>query len=53
MLGYGLRICRDTLVYHEGSASFRIGGEAAQQALIARNRALFIEKWQADPAWFH
>jgi len=53
MHGYGLRICRDTLVWHEGSASFRLGGEAAQQALIARNRALFIEKWRADPAWFH
>jgi len=53
MHGYGLRICRDTLVWHEGSASFRIGGEAAQRALIARNRELFIAKWQADPEWFH
>jgi GT2 family glycosyltransferase len=53
MHGYGLRICRDTLVWHEGSASFRRGGEEAQQALIARNRALFIGKWGADPAWFH
>jgi GT2 family glycosyltransferase len=53
MHGFGLRICRDTLVWHEGSASFRLGGEAAQQALIARNRELFIAKWQADPAWFH
>ncbi|HUC94113.1 MAG TPA: glycosyltransferase family 2 protein [Paenibacillus sp.] len=52
MLGYGLRLCRDTLVHHAGSASFRQVEPGKLQALIERNRRLFMEKWNVDPAAF-
>src|SRR5690606_9635099 len=47
MLGFGLRICRDTHIYHAGSASFRQRA-AELETLIQRNRRLFIEKWNVD-----
>lgn len=53
MHGFGIRICRDTLVYHEGTVSFRQAGEAELQALVERNRRRFTEKWGIDPLTYH
>ncbi|MBJ6363823.1 glycosyltransferase family 2 protein [Paenibacillus sp. GCM10012307] len=47
-LGYKLLICRDALIHHEGSVSFREHDQSHLQALLKRNRELFIEKWQVD-----
>ena len=47
--GYRLLICRNALIYHEGSASFRKTGAASQQALVERNYRLFLDKWRQDP----
>jgi len=47
--GFGLLMCRDCLIHHEGSASFKQYGTAAMQQLVERNRRLFMEKWQVDP----
>ncbi len=52
MLGFGLRICRDVYIYHAGSASFKLGRADELESLIQRNRQLFIEKWNVDPAWY-
>ncbi|MBD3920046.1 glycosyltransferase family 2 protein [Paenibacillus sp. PR3] len=52
MNGYGLMMCRDALIYHEGSASFRQQSEETVQQLLARNRQLFIDKWSIDPSTF-
>ncbi|MFC4099613.1 glycosyltransferase family 2 protein [Paenibacillus xanthanilyticus] len=52
MLGFGLYMCRSVFVHHQGSASFKRGEAAALAQLIERNRGLFIEKWQVDPAQF-
>lgn len=52
MNGFGLLMCHDVLVYHQGSASFKRGNPEELQALIARNRGLFVEKWQIDPTIF-
>ncbi len=50
-LGYGLRICRDTYIYHEGGAGFRPCHTAEPQELLRRNRRIFIDKWDVDPDW--
>jgi len=50
MLGFGLRICRDAYIYHAGSASFKHRDAGGLQALLERNRRIFIEKWNVDPA---
>jgi len=52
MHGYRLLIAGDTLVHHEGSASFRREPGDRWQELVERNRKLFIDKWQTDPAAF-
>ncbi|EFM08966.1 glycosyl transferase family 2 [Paenibacillus curdlanolyticus YK9] len=52
MHGYGLLLCRDALVYHEGSASFRHTDQDALSQLLAANRQKFIDKWGIDPNTF-
>ncbi|MFB9330241.1 glycosyltransferase family 2 protein [Paenibacillus aurantiacus] len=52
MLGFGLYMCRSVFVHHQGSASFKRGDSSELAQLIERNRRLFIEKWQVDPAQF-
>ncbi|MCC3377311.1 glycosyltransferase family 2 protein [Cohnella sp. REN36] len=49
--GYGLLICPDALIHHEGSATFRSDPEA-QQKLVERNYQLFVDKWHVDPHAF-
>ncbi|PZD95132.1 glycosyltransferase family 2 protein [Paenibacillus sambharensis] len=51
-LGCRMLMCRDTLVHHTGSASFNRTDRQELQALLERNRKLFIEKWNTDPAQF-
>ncbi|MCK8490132.1 glycosyltransferase family 2 protein [Paenibacillus sp. MBLB2552] len=51
-LGYRLLICGDTLVYHEGSSSFRAQHPEGWNELLERNRLRFIEKWGVDPWQF-
>lgn len=48
--GYRLLICRDALVHHEGSATFRELGDEALRALVERNRGIYIDKWNTEPA---
>lgn len=50
--GYRLLIAGDCLVHHEGSASFRQVYNTGLQALVERNRLVFMEKWNVDPAKF-
>lgn len=50
--GFGLLICPDALIHHEGSASFAREGAEAQQRLVERNYRLFLDKWQVDPRAF-
>ena len=50
--GYGLIVCHDALIYHEGSASFRRQGAEYQQRIVERNYRLFKDKWQLDPHVF-
>ena len=52
LLGYKLLIAGDTLIHHEGSASFKQVYNGGWQELVERNRKLFIEKWNVDPAVF-
>ncbi|WP_339323798.1 glycosyltransferase family 2 protein [Paenibacillus sp. FSL W8-0194] len=52
LAGYRLLICRDVLVHHRGSVSFRQAQPEQLQALIERNYRLFIEKWHFDPRQF-
>ncbi|MWC28658.1 glycosyltransferase family 2 protein [Paenibacillus sp. MMS18-CY102] len=52
MNGYGLLLCRDVLVYHEGSASFRHTDQDALAQLLAANRQKFVDKWGIDPSAF-
>ncbi|CAM4332750.1 glycosyltransferase family 2 protein [Paenibacillus tarimensis] len=51
-LGCRMLMCKDTLVHHAGSASFNLRGQQELQALVDRNRRLFIEKWKTDPVQF-
>lgn len=51
-LGYRLLVCGDTLVYHEGSASFKAQHPEGWNELLERNRLRFIEKWGVDPWQF-
>ncbi|BBI35024.1 glycosyltransferase family 2 protein [Cohnella abietis] len=50
--GYSLLVCHDTLIYHEGSASFKREGIAEQQLLVERNYRMFMDKWHVDPRSF-
>lgn len=50
--GYKLLVCRDVLIHHEGSASFKRDYPDGWQELIDRNHQLFIDKWQVDPHQF-
>jgi GT2 family glycosyltransferase len=50
--GYRLMIAGDTFLFHHGSQSFSREGNEAHQALIARNKQKFIEKWGEDPEKF-
>ncbi|MCJ8013900.1 glycosyltransferase family 2 protein [Paenibacillus sp. KQZ6P-2] len=47
--GYTLLICKDVLVHHRGSASFKRSNPEKLQALIDRNFRLFMDKWNFDP----
>lgn len=47
--GYRLLMCRDTFIYHKGSASFKAENPEGWDVLIKRNRQLFIDKWGIDP----
>ncbi len=50
--GFGLLVCHDALIYHEGSASFKREGSQEQAHLVERNYRLFMDKWQLDPRAF-
>ncbi|SFJ03319.1 Glycosyltransferase, GT2 family [Paenibacillus sp. UNC496MF] len=52
MHGFGLLMCRDVFVHHQGSASFKRNDALELQRLVERNRSQFIAKWQVDPANF-
>ncbi|MCM3785879.1 glycosyltransferase family 2 protein [Neobacillus mesonae] len=52
LAGYRLLVCGDTLVHHEGSASFRKSGSVELQQLVLRNREIFISKWNVNPLDF-
>jgi GT2 family glycosyltransferase len=51
-LGFGLRICRDTYIYHVGGASFNESRTGALEELLRRNRRIFMDKWNVDPEWY-
>ncbi|MEK4512546.1 glycosyltransferase family 2 protein [Paenibacillus anaericanus] len=50
--GYRLLISGDTLVYHAGSASFKVNFPDGWNSLMERNRELFIAKWGVNPLQF-
>ncbi|XID95713.1 glycosyltransferase family 2 protein [Paenibacillaceae bacterium WGS1546] len=50
--GYGLIVCHDALIYHEGSASFKRAGAERQAQLVERNYRMFVDKWHLDPRSF-
>ncbi|MBB3113636.1 GT2 family glycosyltransferase [Paenibacillus phyllosphaerae] len=52
MHGFSLYMCPRVFVHHEGSASFKRDNPQAVTQLVERNRRLFQEKWQVDPAQF-
>ncbi|MFC4779326.1 glycosyltransferase family 2 protein [Paenibacillus sp. GCM10023252] len=52
MNGYQLRICRDVLVHHLGSASFKRQAPLELERLVETNRQRYIDKWSIDPAVF-
>lgn len=52
LAGYRLMIAGDTFIFHHGSASFSREEQQRVQALIERNRQLFMAKWQVDPSVF-
>jgi GT2 family glycosyltransferase len=52
MHGFSLLVCHDTLIHHEGSASFRREGSEAQMQLVERNYRMFMDKWKIDPRAF-
>lgn len=52
MHGYSLLVCHDTLIYHEGSASFKREGTHKQHEIVERNYQMFKDKWQIDPRLF-
>ncbi|RXZ81212.1 glycosyltransferase family 2 protein [Paenibacillaceae bacterium] len=51
--GYQLLLCRNVLVHHEGHASFSKHNAQHIKHLLERNKQLFMDKWQVDPALFH
>ncbi len=50
--GFSLLVCHDTLIYHEGSATFIREGIEQQQRLVERNYQMFMDKWHIDPRAF-
>ncbi len=50
--GFRLLICKDTFIYHEGSASFRETEPQEWELLIENNRKRFMDKWGVDPRQF-
>ncbi|WP_136608391.1 glycosyltransferase family 2 protein [Paenibacillus dokdonensis] len=50
--GFRLLICKDVLVHHRGSASFKQSQPEELKALINRNHRLFMDKWHFDPREF-
>jgi GT2 family glycosyltransferase len=52
MHGFSLIVCHDSLIYHEGSASFKREGVIEQQLLVERNYRKFMDKWHLDPRAF-
>jgi GT2 family glycosyltransferase len=50
--GYRLLIAGDCLVHHEGSVSFKQVYPSGLQELVERNRIIFMNKWNVDPANF-
>ncbi|WP_274649445.1 glycosyltransferase family 2 protein [Paenibacillus humicola] len=52
MSGFGLLMCPDVLVHHEGSVSFKRSDPGQLQRLVKTNRRRFIEKWRIDPSTF-
>ncbi|WP_307589302.1 glycosyltransferase family 2 protein [Paenibacillus wynnii] len=52
LFGYRLLIAGDALVHHEGSVSFKQVYNGGWQELVERNRKLYIDKWNTDPAAF-
>ncbi|MFC5702243.1 glycosyltransferase family 2 protein [Cohnella faecalis] len=46
--GYRMLMCRDSLIHHEGSASFKTDPDA-QNRLVERNYQIFADKWQKVP----
>ncbi|HEY2492460.1 MAG TPA: glycosyltransferase family 2 protein [Paenibacillus sp.] len=51
--GYRLLVCRDVLLYHEGSVSFKASYAPEEiEALVDRNYQLFVDKWHIDPHQF-
>jgi GT2 family glycosyltransferase len=52
MNGYGLFMCRNVLVHHEGSASFKRNDPEELQRIVERSRQQFLAKWNIDPAIF-
>lgn len=52
MHGFGLLMCRNVFVHHQGSASFKRNNAQEVAQLVERNKELFKAKWQVDPANF-
>lgn len=52
MGGFRLLICKDTFIYHKGSASFKEKHSEEWDWIIEKNRSRFIEKWGIDPRQF-
>jgi GT2 family glycosyltransferase len=50
--GFSLLVCHDALIYHEGSASFKLEGAQQHQELVERNYRKFMDKWHLDPRVF-
>ncbi len=49
LAGYRLLICKDVLVHHKGSVSFKQSRPETLQVLIERNYRYFLSKWHFDP----
>lgn len=47
--GFRLLICKDTFIYHQGSASFKEMKPQEWDLLIENNRKRFMNKWGVDP----
>lgn len=52
LAGYRILIVKDAFVFHHGSASFIRENQEEIIKLLARNRAIFVDKWGVDPHVF-